>query len=286
MARIGLPIVLTFAIATTAAAQSASPVLLRGPSVSQTQIAFSCGGDIWTVSREGGDAKRLTAGIGIERDPAFSPDGTQIAFTGEYDGNVDVYVVPAAGGVPRRLTFHPGDDEVVGWTPDGTRVLFRSQPDELYVRRRASLHGSCRGRLPHRGSTDESRRGLVLSGRRTLGIRAHPAVAAGMEALSRRTDASHLDRGAGRFPHRDHHSSRELERLQSHVGGRHHLLPLRSQRPRHSLRLRPQIEEGHRGRQERRTRHQVGVGRARAPSCTSNSALFTCSTSVPGAIAN
>ena len=118
---------LTFAIATTAAAQSATPVLLRGPSVSQTQIAFSCGGDIWTVNREGGDAKRLTAGIGIERGPAFSPDGTQIAFTGEYDGNVDVYVVPAAGGVPRRLTFHPGEDEVVGWTPDGTRVLFRSR---------------------------------------------------------------------------------------------------------------------------------------------------------------
>src|SRR5262249_18433278 len=60
------------------------------------------------------------------RNPAFSPDGVLVAFTGEYDGNPDVYVVPAAGGTPRRLTFHPGDDVVVGWTPDGKSVLFRS----------------------------------------------------------------------------------------------------------------------------------------------------------------
>ena len=42
-----------------------------------------------------------------------------LAFTGEYDGNIDIYVVPAAGGVPRRLTWHPGGDAVAGWTPDG-----------------------------------------------------------------------------------------------------------------------------------------------------------------------
>jgi tricorn protease len=64
--------------------------------------------------------------VGIETDPAFSPDGKWIAFTGQYDGNTDVYVIPAGGGVPRRLTFHPGVDQVVGWTPDGRRVLFRS----------------------------------------------------------------------------------------------------------------------------------------------------------------
>src|SRR5205085_3761908 len=55
-----------------------------------------------------------------------SPDDTQIAFTGEYDGNVDVYIVPAAGGIPRRLTCHPAPDEALGWTPDGKRIVFRS----------------------------------------------------------------------------------------------------------------------------------------------------------------
>src|SRR5947208_10610446 len=64
--------------------------LLRKPTVSKTQIAFSYGGDLWVVDRGGGEAKRLTSDVGIEIDPVFSPDGTTIAFTGEYDGNEDV----------------------------------------------------------------------------------------------------------------------------------------------------------------------------------------------------
>ncbi|HKF58600.1 MAG TPA: protease, partial [Blastocatellia bacterium] len=101
-------------------------LLLQKPTVSRTQIVFGYAGDLWTVGREGGQASRLTTGVGIETDPVFSPDGKWIAFTGQYDGNTDVYVIPAGGGVPRRLTFHPGADQVVGWTPDGKRVLFRS----------------------------------------------------------------------------------------------------------------------------------------------------------------
>ena len=91
-------------------AQSHPPLLLRFPTVSKSQIVFNYAGDLWTVSRDGGEALRLTAGIGIETLPYFSPDGTMIAFTGEYDGNVDVFIIPAAGGVPKRLTYHPGRD--------------------------------------------------------------------------------------------------------------------------------------------------------------------------------
>ncbi len=109
-----------------ASAQSDPPLLLRFPTVSKTQIVFNYGGDLWIVSREGGDARRLTAGVGVENLPSFSPDGTTIAFTGEYDGNRDVYVVAATGGVPRRLTFHPADEFVLGWTPDGKNILFSS----------------------------------------------------------------------------------------------------------------------------------------------------------------
>jgi tricorn protease len=109
------------------AAQSPnSYALLRKPTLSKTQIAFSYGGDLWAVDRNGGDARRITSDVGIEIDPVFSPDGSMIAFTGEYDGNEDVYVVPAAGGIPKRLTSHPDPDQVVGWTRDGKRVLFRS----------------------------------------------------------------------------------------------------------------------------------------------------------------
>jgi tricorn protease len=102
------------------------PLLLQKPAVSKTHIAFGYAGDLWLVGRDGGEARRLTSGVGLEFGPLFSPDGSQIAFTGEYDGNIDVYVIPTAGGEPRRLTYHPGVDVAVGWTPDGMSILFSS----------------------------------------------------------------------------------------------------------------------------------------------------------------
>lgn len=98
--------------------------MLRYPAVSKSQIAFVYAGDIWLVSKEGGAAVRLTSSPGEESFPRFSPDGSRVAYSASYDGNVDVYVVPSTGGEPTRLTYHPMPDRVVGWTPDGTRVLF------------------------------------------------------------------------------------------------------------------------------------------------------------------
>jgi tricorn protease len=109
-----------------AAPGKSTPRMLRHPSVSRTEIAFDYAGEIWIAPREGGEARRLVTGQLLNSRPVFSPDGSQIAFTGVYEGNPDVYVVPAAGGEPRRLTHHPYADEALGWTPDGTRVLFRS----------------------------------------------------------------------------------------------------------------------------------------------------------------
>jgi tricorn protease len=104
----------------------AEPLLLQKPTLNKTHIVFVYAGDLWSVSRDGGDAVRITSGAGNETDPAFSPDGARIAFTGEYDGNVDVFVVPASGGVPKRLTWHPAPDRVLGWTPDGKNIIFTS----------------------------------------------------------------------------------------------------------------------------------------------------------------
>lgn len=113
--------------------------LLRFPDVHGETIAFSHGGDLWTVPAAGGLARRLTSGDGLELFPRFSPDGRWIAFTGTGDGTSDVWVIPAAGGEPRRLTWYPArentdrmgfDNMVLGWTPDG-RILFRSQRGPL-----------------------------------------------------------------------------------------------------------------------------------------------------------
>ena len=106
--------------------QTAPTRLLRYPDVHGSRVVFTYAGDLWLAAREGGQARRLTSHPGVEVFAKFSPDGRWIAFTSDYDGNLDVYVMPADGGEPRRLTYHPSADLVLGWTPDSTRVLFRS----------------------------------------------------------------------------------------------------------------------------------------------------------------
>jgi tricorn protease len=113
-------------VASVCLADENPPLLLHQPTVNTTQIVFVYAGDLWSVPRTGGVAQRLTAGPGTGSRPVFSPDGNEIAFTGDDDGNEDVYVIPASGGTPRRLTYHPAADEVIGWTRDGRSVLFSS----------------------------------------------------------------------------------------------------------------------------------------------------------------
>ena len=127
MNRVLLAASILLALTMTPTAPPEPALLLQKPTLSRTQIVFAYAGDLWSVAREGGSAKQLTTGVGIESNPVFSPDGSLIAFTGQYDGNTDVYTVPATGGVPKRLTFHPDADDVVGWTRDGKQVLFRSR---------------------------------------------------------------------------------------------------------------------------------------------------------------
>jgi tricorn protease len=129
MRRIALVFAITIGGLAGMSADSLPPLLLQKPTLSRTHIAFVYAGDLWTVPREGGSAQRLTSGAGVETNPVFSPDGSTIAFTGEYDGNTDVYTVPAGGGVPKRLTWHPAPDTVLSWTPDGKKILFASNRD-------------------------------------------------------------------------------------------------------------------------------------------------------------
>jgi tricorn protease len=107
-------------------AQTAPPLLLRNPSLSADKIAFLYADDVWTVSRDGGEARRLTSVNAVVDGPYFSPDGTRIAYSTLEHGLNDVYVVSAEGGVPRRLTWEPTGNSAVGWTSDGKDVLFNS----------------------------------------------------------------------------------------------------------------------------------------------------------------
>lgn len=100
--------------------------MLGQPDVSKTHITFTYAGDIWIVAKTGGIAQRLSSPKGAESFPRFSPDGQTIAFSGNYDGNVDVFTIPLMGGSVERLTYHPYRDRVVDWYPDGSGILFAS----------------------------------------------------------------------------------------------------------------------------------------------------------------
>jgi tricorn protease len=100
--------------------------LMRYPAISEHHIAFTFAGDIWLVDKTGGLAWRMSTPRGEEIFPRFSPDGKELAFSGNYDGNMDVYVMPVTGGVPTRVTHHPMADRMIDWYPDGKSLLFAS----------------------------------------------------------------------------------------------------------------------------------------------------------------
>ena len=140
---------------TTVAAQKLPDTtrLLRFPTTNDPQIVFCYAGEIYTVGKEGGIARRLTSGPGYSSFPRFSPDGKQIAFTSQYDGNTEVYVMPAEGGTPKRLTTSAtlGRDDisdrmgpnnlVMAWENTKPLVVFRSRMKIVQRFHRFTVYG-------------------------------------------------------------------------------------------------------------------------------------------------
>ena len=113
--------------------------LLQTPAISDNNIAFVYAEDLWVANKNGANPRRLTIDEGIEYNPVFSPDGSMIAFSAEYDGNNDVFIVPTEGGIPKRLTWHPSWDNVLDFTPDGKSILF-SSPRTTFTGRYSKLY--------------------------------------------------------------------------------------------------------------------------------------------------
>ncbi len=124
--------------------------LLRFPAVHGNQVVFSYAGDLYTVPLEGGVAVKLTTDPkGFEIFPRFSPDGSHIAFTGQYDGNTEVYVVPSTGGEPKRLTFTAtlGRDDLSDRMGPNNIVMTWRNNNEIVFRSRKQTFNSFKGQL-------------------------------------------------------------------------------------------------------------------------------------------
>ncbi|HEY9164702.1 MAG TPA: PDZ domain-containing protein [Candidatus Kryptonia bacterium] len=135
--------------------------MLQYPAVSGTQIVFDYAGDLWVAPKEGGVAARLTTPKGEEILPRFSPDGSLIAFSGNYEGNVDVYVIPSKGGMPVRITHEGYPDRLLDWYPDGKSLLYASSLESGRQRFDQFYKVSVQGGMPEKLSIPYGEFGTV-----------------------------------------------------------------------------------------------------------------------------
>jgi len=132
--------------------------MLQMPTVSKSQIAFVYGGNIWIAPKSGGTALRLSSPRGSQQFPRFSPDGKKLAFSGNYDGNVDLYVMPVGGGEPQRITHHGGSERLLGWYPDGQSLIFASHMTSFTERPSAPITSEMPARRAAAWITSASRK--------------------------------------------------------------------------------------------------------------------------------
>ena len=99
---------------------------IKGPALSPDgkQIVFAALGDIWVLTKGNSQPKSLTNDVYLDADPTWSPDGTQLAFISDRQGNMDLWVRVLKTGEDHRLVDLPDDVSYPTWSPDGKRIAF------------------------------------------------------------------------------------------------------------------------------------------------------------------
>ena len=93
------------------------------PSPDGRLIAFSALGDLWLRYTDG-KAEQLTSGPENDADPAWSPDGSQLAYVSNRSGDYQVWVLDLAGRARRQVTTTAGDATTPIWQPSGENIIF------------------------------------------------------------------------------------------------------------------------------------------------------------------
>ncbi len=93
---------------------------------------FRCPTDIYTVGADGSQVTRLTSDPAPEYRPAWSPDGSQVAFARVFNGTATAIDVMGADGTGVRQvsSAHGGSDFSPSWSPDGTQITFAAIRNE------------------------------------------------------------------------------------------------------------------------------------------------------------
>ena len=138
---------LFFAMTTPATSADQGASMYRYPDISKNEIVFVYANDLWRVPIEGGVALPLASPSGVELMPRFNPDGSKVAFVGNYDGGRDIYTVDVDGGTPHRVTHHPSSELLSDWSNDD-ELLFSARGMTGTPRTEAAFSVNPEGGMP------------------------------------------------------------------------------------------------------------------------------------------
>ena len=122
--------------------------------LANTKIAITYNDEIYRMNIDFTGKVNLTNTPGREYYPAWSPDGSKIAFMSNRDGDWQIYVMNADGMGQTRLTTNNAVDWGPTWSPDGTKIAFHSNRDgnnEIYV---MNANGTGQNRLTNNNAAD------------------------------------------------------------------------------------------------------------------------------------
>ena len=112
--------------------------------------------DIYTISADGRDLKKLTSSEAIETSPSFSPDGKKIAYVSDLPGKPQIYIMNVDGTNPERFTFSGDYNADPAWSPKGDKIAYASMMDWTFNIIVRSLDGSMEKQLTADAGKNES----------------------------------------------------------------------------------------------------------------------------------